>query len=620
MSSNRRARTATRGAAFLALSTAGVLAGSTLSIHAADAAPKVQARGLEIKAEAAVYDVVQEGLSAADAQAVAKAAGITPDARGRDGSFAFVDAKGFAKVPSVNGARGKDEKGRATLVQKVNLKGLRAIKTLPDEKALGMARQLLPTPEGFDVHPRVGHTQVQIGGKKGNLTGTFNLDTTVSYDLMLGRAPVFGPGAKSRITFDGAGRVQQLVANQRSVKQSGFVGIIDAATAQQQCATLYGARVKQGTPTLVYYAPPLGSVKQLLPSYACHPSNISRDAVSALGGRLVPASPQLTPELSILVKRSGRSMRATASAEGGTAPYSIKWSSSSTLLGKTGTSVSYAVGGRAKNAIERLTATITDANGIVSTATAAIGAKGGSKQAFGYGGGGGAFGSVGIEQTVDEWQCAQDSAIGFKNVMNAHSQSVAFDWRGANAWEQDFHKTSTGGHDNQWVDSVDAQWYTGHGNSGGFTFKGNNPDTSIVPGDARWGDNFNLEWMQLESCQVLRDTNGFADYFGRWAPAFDGLHLLNGFDTNATCIGGGTGGRFASYLFPTFWRGALSVSQAWAAMANDLEPSGTKWRSISPLGPGFSHNLNDRYWGQGTTGADIPASSRIGFIAISSTV
>lgn len=47
----------------------------------------------------------------------------------------------------------------------------------------------------------------------------------------------------------------------------------------------------------------------------------------------------------------------------------------------------------------------------------------------------------------------------------------------------------------------------------------------------------------------------------------------------------------------------------------DLEPGGTKWRSVSPIGPGFSFNLNDRYWGQ-----DIPASSRIGFIAISGTV
>ena len=614
------ARHRATAASLLALCTAGALAGATLTTQAQATAPAAVG-GLPIKAEAPIFEVVQSGLDQAQAAELAKAAGIDARALNRNGSFSYVDAKTFAKVPSIAGRKGKDEKGRPTLVQKVDLKGLRALKTLPDERALGLARQLLPAPAGFDVEPRVDHTQVQLGGRKGNLTETFNLDTTVSYDLSLFGKPVFGPGAKNRITFDGAGNVQQLAATQRSVQQAGFVGIIDAATAQEQCATLYGPRVKQGTPTLVYYAPALGgSVKQLLPSYACHPSNVARDAVSDLGGRLVPASPELTPELSLVVSRSGRSVKATASAEGGTAPYTVKWSSSTTNLTKAGTELSYAVASRKKGLAETLTATITDANGISSVASATLGAKGGTKEAFGYGGAGGAFGSVGIEQTVDEWQCAQDSAIGFKNVMAAHSQSVAFDWRGANAWEQDFHKTSTGGHDNQWVDSVDAQWYTGHGNSGGFTFKSNVPDGSIVPGDARWGDNFNLEWMQLESCQVLRDTNGHADYFGRWAPAFDGLHLLNGFDTNATCVGGGTGGRFASYLFPTFWRSALSVSQAWSAMANDLEPGGTKWRSISPIGPGGSFNLNDRYWGQGTTGPDIPASVRTGFISISGTV
>jgi hypothetical protein len=614
------ARHRARAASLLAFSTAGVLTGVTLSTHAQAMTP-VAVGGLDIKAEAPVFEVVQSGLDQGQAAELAKAAGIDARALNSDGSFSYVDTKTFARIPSLAGRKGKDEQGHATMVQKVDLTRLRALETLPDEAALGLARQLLPAPAGFDVQPRVGHTQVQLGGPKGNLTGTFDLDTTVTYDLSLAGRPVFGPGAKSRITFDGAGNVEQLVDTQRTVQQAGSVGIIDAATAQAQCEKLYGSRVKQGTPTLVYYAPALaGSVKQLLPSYACHPSNVARDAVSALGGRLVPASPELTPELSIVVTRSGRSMKATASTRLGTAPYTVTWASSTTNLTKNGSEISYAVSSRKKGLPETLTATVTDANGISSVASATLGAQGGTTEASGYGGAGGAFGSVGIEQTVDEWQCAQDSAIGFKNVMASHSQSVAFDWRGANAWEQDFHKTSTGGHDNQWVDSVDAQWYTGHGNSGGFTFKSNVPDGSIVPSDARWGDNFNLEWLQLESCQVLRDTNGHADYFGRWAQVFDGLHILNGFDTNATCIGGGTGGRFASYLFPTFWRSALSVSQAWSAMADDLEPGGTTWRSISPIGPGGSFNLNDRYWGQGTTGPDIPAAARTGFISISGTV
>jgi hypothetical protein len=45
---------------------------------------------------------------------------------------------------------------------------------------------------------------------------------------------------------------------------------------------------------------------------------------------------------------------------------------------------------------------------------------------------------------------------------------------------------------------------------------------------------------------VLADTSGTHDYFGRWGGTLDGLHMLNGFHTNAYCIAGGTGGRFAT--------------------------------------------------------------------------
>ena len=244
--------------------------------------------------------------------------------------------------------------------------------------------------------------------------------------------------------------------------------------------------------------------------------------------------------------------------------------------------------------------------------------------------GGGGFGTlaigptdVGIEQTVDEWQCAQDSAIGFKSVMASKSISTAFDWRGVNAWEKDFKDTSKGGWDHLYVDNVDAQWYTGHGWSGGFTFKSSVDDTEITPADARWGDR-DLEWMQLESCQVLRDTNGFHDYFSRWGGAVDGLHMLNGFHTNAYCVGGGTGGTFAAYLFPRqilWWTlPALTVRNAWAQMAIDKEPSGVVYRSMGNIGSGWVTNIGDYFWGQGPTGPDISAAGRIGQWSITGTV
>jgi Family of unknown function (DUF6345) len=277
---------------------------------------------------------------------------------------------------------------------------------------------------------------------------------------------------------------------------------------------------------------------------------------------------------------------------------------------------------------ETLTLEVIDRNGLSATASVTLDGDGTATAETTPGGGG--FGKlaigpvdVGIEQTVDEWQCAQDSAIGFKSQMAAHGVGTAFDWRGVNAWERDFKDTSKGGTDHVYVDNVDAQWYTGHGWSGGFTFKSSIDDTEITPADARWG-NGDLEWMQLESCQVLRDTNGTHNYFGRWGGAVDGLHILNGFHTNAYCVGGGTGGTFARYLFPRqilwFTLPALTVRNAWAQMAIDKEPNGVVYRSMGNIAPGGVTNIGDFFWGQGPTGPDITAAGRVGQWSITGTV
>ena len=119
---------------------------------------------------------------------------------------------------------------------------------------------------------------------------------------------------------------------------------------------------------------------------------------------------------------------------------------------------------------------------------------------------------------------------------------------------------------------------------------------------------------------MLADTNGTHDYFSRWGGTMDGLHILNGFHTNAHCIAGGTGGRFAEYLFPTWYRGPLTVRNAWAQMAIDKEPAGDTYRSMGNIGSGWVTNIGDYFWGQGPTGPDIRLSGRIGMWAISGTV
>jgi uncharacterized protein DUF6345 len=581
---------------------------------------------------ATVFKVVQEGLTPESAERLAKAAGVG-NALLEDGSFAYVDPARFAVVPSTVVGQGVDESRRATQSRAIDSAALGKITTLSDAAASERAQALLVAPPGYRTTATIGHTAAEQSDAKGRPLRSTNLDTTVSYQLSLAGLPVVGPGAKLRASFAGDGSVLQLTQAVRTVAASDTVEVISPERAKANCTALYGADLAQGTPTLGYYAPALtatkasgkGTVQVLAPHYICQPIGVAEDG-NRLGGKLVPAVPSLSPTVQITVSGDGKTVNGAATATGGTAPYRFAWSSSSAALDSAGqgAKVQYAPAPRLR-APEQLTATVTDANGLATTAAVQLPGAAGSAGAVGTPGGiGGVLAANGIEQTVDEWQCAQDSANGYKASMQAHGHSVAFDWRGTSAWEKDFKDPALNGWDQNYVDAVDAQWYTGHGNSGGFTFKSSVDDTKITPADARWG-NRDLEWLQLESCQVLKDTTGTNDYFARWAPAFQGLHLLNGFHTNATCINGGTGRRFADYMFPStflWWtvRPALTVQQAWASTANDLEPSGTRWRSISPVTTGLVTNLGDHFWGQGSVGPDINpggANPLIGFVSVS---
>ena len=631
------ARRRRRAGALVVVPTTGVLVAGALATGlggAASVSAMGAAHGAElprVSAEAPIFQVTAEGLSKDQAAALAERAGIRNALR-RDGSFSFVNATSFGRVPMLTGREGKDEDGRRTVARRLDLERIKAREPLDEDKAVSLAHDLLPLPDGFETRLHPSHTQLTLSGVRGRTLGTYDLDTTVNVDYLLGDARVTGPGMRTSVTFGPQGGVQGLTLATRSVERAGFVGIVGPDTAQEQCRRLHGANTPLGEPELVYYAPRLtgsggtgrGTVSYLLPHYACQVPDRGTDKLT--DGRLVPAAPELTPFADLVSTRDGAAMTGELHVTGGQEPYRIQWSSSTRGALKGTDAVSYATAVRGRRQVaETLTATVTDANGITTSVSSTLGAAGGKAEATGYGGQGGELASVGIENTVDEWQCAQDSAAGFKSVMQARGHSVRFDWRGMNAWESDFKKTSAGGSDSSYVDAVDAQWYTGHGSPGGITFKNTtHQDGDITPSDVRWGDNVDLEWMQLESCQVLRDTNGAHDYFARWAPAFDGLHLLNGFDTNANCVPGGTGRRFAEYLFPrsflfvTF--PALTVQQAWRQMATDLEPSGRVWRSISPARSGWVTNLDDKFWGQGNVGPDIPRSQIIGYVSISGTV
>ena len=164
------------------------LAASTMSL-----AGPAEAETLEVP----VFTVAQEGLTPDEGARLARAAGIGNALR-PDGSFAFVDDKRFATVPSTAVRRGVDEDGRATVSQAIDFTALRRVGVLSDAAALEKAAGVLPVPEGYQAVRTVGHTTFEQSDAKGTRLLTKNLDTTVSYQLRLGRLPVVGPGARMR--------------------------------------------------------------------------------------------------------------------------------------------------------------------------------------------------------------------------------------------------------------------------------------------------------------------------------------------------------------------------------------------------------------------------------------
>ncbi len=227
--------------------------------------------------------------------------------------------------------------------------------------------------------------------------------------------------------------------------------------------------------------------------------------------------------------------------------------------------------------------------------------------------------AVGGEFNVYEWGCVQESSAGFRDVFNGAGVPIDFRWNAPNAWERDFKQTGapTDGDDAAYVDDVDLAWYTGHGGPAVHFRQSRARRRRITPSDARYGDH-DLEWLQLESCQVLASPSG------------GGTNAVDrgaAYSTACTCSTGSTRMRRAEqhrgHLRGVPLRAARpEVRQAWAQMANDLEPSGVSIVHMGPIRTGdFVLELRRSLLGPGLrSGPDIPASQTIGLWWLKSTV
>jgi hypothetical protein len=254
---------------------------------------------------------------------------------------------------------------------------------------------------------------------------------------------------------------------------------------------------------------------------------------------------------------------------------------------------------------EVLQVIVTDANGIQAAAAADLGSA--ALQVSPMTGpvmGPEPIGGVtdfGVERAVSDMGSGIQS--GFINRFK-QSALLRFNWTGLASWERDFKQGGTG-LDHLYVDNVDLTLYIGHGWSGGFTFEGAQDDGSIVPNDVigAWGNN-DLEWLCLVSCQVLKWNDG-KNVVQRWGPAFDRLHMLLGFDTNAYDWSG-FGGRFAGYTLGLdlgfINLPPLPIRHSWFLAKRDQQPASVVAGAMGPIGPNNVSNCNEYFWGKGPTG------------------
>jgi len=134
------------------------------------------------------------------------------------------------------------------------------------------------------------------------------------------------------------------------------------------------------------------------------------------------------------------------------------------------------------------------------------------------------------------------------------------------AWEEDFKRAALGGKEHLYLDTVDLQFYVGHGGPGGFTFWNSCcDDCCLTPNDCyrSWGNGDN-EWVALTSCSVLADSNVVA-----WSRCMYGTHLILGFKTTAYA-------RYPYYNTQGYWFGrylcaGYTVPQAWYRAADRVQ-------------------------------------------------
>ena len=311
---------------------------------------------------------------------------------------------------------------------------------------------------------------------------------------------------------------------------------------------------------------------------------------------LIPATddPRFVPSVTLRASAREESLvEAEAFATGGTPPYTYLWGGSNPEASSaTGNSVRYVPLARDFRRVQRaqslqrtesVSVTVVDANGVSAGAGQSVFVTArpapDTHNSVTYG----------CESPNDPGPSPQDGSytperIAWQQAMGAPGQgggSQRFCWLADDSWPGDFIEPDPPGllepsawingdadYSNWGINSTNIMLYNGDGWPGGFAemYPGATPADYNTGGGASlglpgtpadvqiggqnytvsysgsWGapaPNDHLQWLAMYACEILEDDASAPSPWLRWGPAFNGLHSLLGFETDASDAGVG---------------------------------------------------------------------------------
>jgi hypothetical protein len=388
---------------------------------------------------------------------------------------------------------------------------------------------------------------------------------------------------------------------------------------------------------------------------------------------LVPATddPRFVPSLAVAAAApDGTRVEAHARATGGTPPYTYLWAGSNPeASASNGDSVRYipqvrdyrgVLAAQTMERTENLSVTVIDANGVRVQAGDSVHVAAQpapqSHNSITYG----------CESPNDPGPSPTDGSyaperIAWQQAMGAPGQgggSQRFCWLADDSWPGDYIEPIPPGslepspwingdadYSNWGINTTNMMLYNGDGwpwgfaemypgatladynNSGGATLSAPSAgDVQIgsqsytVNYNGAWGaphQGDSLQWLAMYACEILDDDGSNPPPWQRWGPAFNGLHSMLGFYSDASDAGVGFMTDFP-YLILGLNLGFIAIPpqtivQGWlnSAMANNM---GTP----AAMGPVFNLEYEgqtvsicdyfDYYWAKGPVGPTIPQS------------